>query len=111
MEQTIQQNNVHPMAAAPAPVQTLPIQNVPSPSSKTSNVTTITMSKLSLFSISLSLMLLGSLTFFSGFLVGMWFSAPTPVPATTPTPESYVSSVGNQGQTSGYIAPSPQQQY
>lgn len=103
MEQAIQQNNVHPMAAAPAQVQTLPVQNVPSPTSKTSNITTITMSKLSLFSICLSLMLLGSLTFFSGFLLGMWFSAPAP--------RSYVSPLGNQEQTSGYTAsPPPQQQ-
>jgi cell division septation protein DedD len=90
------------MAAAPAQVQTLPIQDVRTPASKTSNVTTITMSKLSLFSISLSLMLLGSLTFFSGFLLGMWFSAPAP--------GSYLSPLGNQGQTSGYTASPPQQQ-
>lgn len=102
MEQAIQQNNVHPMAAAPAQVQTLPVQNVPSPASKTSNITTITMSKLSLFSICLSLMLLGSLTFFSGFLLGMWFSAPAP--------RSYVSPLGNQEQISGYTASPPQQQ-
>lgn len=101
MDQAIQQNNVHPMAAASSQVQTLPIQNVPSPASKTSNVTTITMSKLSLFSICLSLMLLGSLTFFSGFLLGMWFSAPTP--------RSYVSPLGNQEQTSGNTASPPQQ--
>ncbi|MBX9621290.1 MAG: SPOR domain-containing protein [Alphaproteobacteria bacterium] len=103
MEQAIQQNNVHPMAAMPAQVQTLPIQNVSYPASKTSNVTTITMSKLSLFSICLSLMLLGSLTFFSGFLLGMWFSAPAP--------RSYSSPLGNQEQTSeGYTASPPQQQ-
>lgn len=103
MEQAVQQNNVHPMAAAPTQVQTLPIQNVHTPASKTSNVTTVTMSKLSLFSISLSLMLLGSLTFFSGFLIGMWFS--------TPAPGSYLPLLGNQGQTSGYIASLPPQQY
>ncbi len=103
MEQAIQQNNVHPMAAAQAQVQTLPIQNVPSPANKSSNITTITMSKLSLFSICLSLMLLGSLTFFSGFLLGMWFS--------TPAPGSSLSPLENQGQTSGYTVSPPPQQY
>ncbi|MBY0272260.1 MAG: SPOR domain-containing protein [Alphaproteobacteria bacterium] len=102
IEQATQQNNVHPMAAAPAQVQTLPIQNVRTPANKTSNVTTITMSKLSLFSISLSLMFLGSLTFFSGFLLGMWFS--------TPAPGIHVSPLRNQEQTSGYIASPPKQQ-
>lgn len=103
MEQATQQNNVHPMAAASAQTQALPIQSVLASANKASNVTTITMGKLSLFSISLSLMLLGSLTFFSGFLLGMWFSAPTP--------GAYLSPLGNKGQTSGYTAPLPQQQY
>lgn len=106
MEQTVPQSNVHPMAAAVAPTQaqvlpqpqTLPIQNVPPPTSKTSAVTTITMGKLSLFSITLSLMLLGALTFFSGFLLGMWFSAPAP--------GSYLAPLSSQGQTMESI-PSP----
>jgi cell division septation protein DedD len=106
MEQTIPQTNVHPMAAAAAPAQaqvlpqpqTLPIQNVPPPTGKTSAVTTITMGKLSLFSITLSLMLLGALTFLSGFLLGMWFSAPTP--------GSYLAPLSSQGQTMEAI-PSP----
>lgn len=101
MAQAIQQNNVHPMAAAPAQVQTLPIQNDHTSVSKTSNVTKITMSKLSLFSITLTLMLLGSLTFFSGFLLGMWFSIPAP--------GSYLSPLENQGQTSSIASPPPQQ--
>ena len=103
MEQITQQNNVHPMAAASVQAQTLPIQNILAPANKASNVTTITMGKLSLLSISLSLMLLGSLTFFSGFLLGMWFSAPTP--------GSNLSPLGNKGQISGYAVSPPQPQY
>lgn len=102
MEQATQQNNVHPMATAPAQVQ-LPIQVQAPAASKASNVTTITMSKLSLFSICLSLMFLGSLTFLSGLLLGKWFSAPGP--------ESYLSPLGNKGQTSGYAVSPPQPQY
>ena len=83
------QGNIHPMAtggaAMPSPYaqpqqapiqQTLPIQSVSPPVNGNSPVTTITMRRLPLLAITLSLMLLGSLTFLGGFLLGLWLSSP-----------------------------------
>src|SRR3990167_447165 len=92
-QEQMSQTNVHPMASGATtmppsytqpqqfPVQqALPIQYIPAPGAKSSPVATITMGKLSLFAITLSIMLLGSLTFLAGFLLGLWFYTPAPTP-------------------------------
>lgn len=85
-EQTAQ-DNIHPMATGasspyaqtplPPTQQMLPTQSVSPPGSGTSPVTTITMKRIPLLALTLSLMLLGALTFLGGFLLGLWLSAPT----------------------------------
>lgn len=69
---------LHPMAAgapsSPPPLPTLPISTPGQLGGSKKKGITISMSKLSLLTIALSLMFLGALTFLVGFLVGVWFS-------------------------------------
>lgn len=67
---------------------------------------TFTMGKLSLLAISLSLMLLGALTFFSGFMVGAWYFGKTAPVATTGAGigSQLAGAVGGSGSTSGLEA-------
>ena len=85
------QSSLHPMATAGSlpPPPTLPIQSTTAPKKSNSKGTATSMNKLSLFAVSLALMLSGALTFLSGVLLGLWLAGPS----TSPAPTNQVSAV------------------
>jgi cell division septation protein DedD len=75
-----QQQPLHPMASGGASVSlppSLPTQTTSPQTGINTNGITFNMGKLSLLTISFSLMLLGALTFLGGFLLGLWFAGPS----------------------------------
>jgi hypothetical protein len=79
------QSSLHPMATAGSlpPPPTLPIQSITASKKSNGKGTATNMNKLSLFAVSLTLMLSGALTFLSGVLLGLWFVGPSTSSAPT----------------------------
>lgn len=99
-----QQPSSYPMAtgggyALPPSPFSLPIQNTgPQGSAKNKGIT-ISMGRLSLLAVVFSLLILGALTFFGGFLLGIWFATPS---------QTYVPGV--ETPTLGLLPPQQSQQ-
>ena len=85
------QSSLHPMATASSltPPPTLPIQSITASKKSNGKGTATNMNKLSLFAVSLTLMLSGALTFLSGVLLGLWFAGPS----TSSVPTNQASAV------------------
>ncbi|MBS0271985.1 MAG: SPOR domain-containing protein [Proteobacteria bacterium] len=76
------QNSAHPVAnggsySPPPPIPTLPIQTQYAPGGGQPKGLIVNLGKVSLFGIFFSLIIMGALTFLSGFLLGVWFAGPS----------------------------------
>jgi cell division septation protein DedD len=64
----------------PPSVPTLPVSSPPVSGNGRSRGLIVNLGKISLFSIFFSVIIMGGLTFVSGFLFGVWFSGPSTIP-------------------------------
>ncbi|MBY0293528.1 MAG: SPOR domain-containing protein [Alphaproteobacteria bacterium] len=103
------QLSLHPMATAGSlpPPPTLPIPSIAAAKKSNSKGTATSMNKLSLFAVSLTLMLSGALTFLSGVLLGVWFAGPSasPVMYTNQTGAPAAGLAAPQGEHQANSAP------
>lgn len=81
MKQT-QQSSAYPVTnggnySSPPPMPTLPIQTHSASGSSQQKGVIVNLGKISLSGIFFSLIIMGALTFLSGFLLGIWFASPT----------------------------------